>query len=156
MVLHKTSAVPEGTRRATLNQELIRRMVNTSEMVNMEKRLEIIDKYAQKLINSEYTLEQTRQAITGGLKRYERMLSLSRDGNNPRWKPLHMAAGWNSRNRRVAKQRSKSSWYKGKPEVEPPSSIQQEEEAARFPMHKEDPKQAERTLPSEHAGGAAE
>ena len=30
MVLHRRSAMPEGIRRATLNQELIRRMVNTS------------------------------------------------------------------------------------------------------------------------------
>ena len=44
MVLHRRSAMPEGTRRATLNQEMIRRMVNTSEMMNMDKRLEIIDK----------------------------------------------------------------------------------------------------------------
>ena len=66
------------------------------------------------------------------------------------------AAGWNSRNRRVAKQRSKTSWYKGKPEVEPPSSIQQEEEAARFSIHKEDPKQAEKTPQREHDGEAAE
>ena len=29
MVLHKRSAMPEGVRRATLNQELVRRMVNT-------------------------------------------------------------------------------------------------------------------------------
>ena len=29
MVLHKRSAMPESTRRSTLNQELIRRMVNT-------------------------------------------------------------------------------------------------------------------------------
>ena len=29
-----------------------------------------------------------------------------------------MAASWNSRNRRIAKQRSKTNWYKGKEEVE--------------------------------------
>jgi hypothetical protein len=102
--------MPEGTRRAALNQELIRRMVNTSEMMDMGKRLEIINKYAQKLINSKYTLEQTRDAIIGGLKRYERLLSMSLDVNNPRWKPLHMAAGWNFRNRRVAKQWTKNNW----------------------------------------------
>ena len=84
MVLHRRSAMPDGTRRATLNQETIRRMVNTSEMVDMEKRLDIIDKYAQKLINSEYSMEQTRNAIIGGLKGYERLLSLSKDLNNPR------------------------------------------------------------------------
>ena len=71
MVLHKRSAIPESTRRATLNQELIRRMVNTSEMVGMSMRLEIVDKYARKLINSEYSVEYTRSVIVGGLKGYE-------------------------------------------------------------------------------------
>ena len=60
--------------------------------------------------------------IVGGLKGYERLLSLSKDLNNPKWKPLHMAASWNSRNRRIAKQRSKTNWYKGKEEVEPPTT----------------------------------
>ena len=48
MGLHKRSAMPEITRRSTLNQELIRRMVNSSEMVTLEKRVEIVDKYAVK------------------------------------------------------------------------------------------------------------
>ena len=42
----------------------------------MTKRLEIVDNYATKLINSEYTLEQTRNTLVGGLKGYERLLSL--------------------------------------------------------------------------------
>ena len=114
MVLHKRSAMPEGTRRATLNQELVRRMINTSELVPIEKRLEIVDKYAGKLLNSEYTIKETRRVIVDGLKGYERLLSLSKDLENPRWKPLHMARGWNARNRRLAKQRSKTGWYKEK------------------------------------------
>ena len=120
MVLHKRSAMPESTRRSTLNQELIRRMVNTSEMVPIEERIEIIDKYATKLMNSEYPLDETRNIIIGGLKGYERLLSLSKDTNNPKWKPLHMAASWNAKNRKRAKDLSKTSWYKGKTEVEPP------------------------------------
>ena len=72
MVLHKRSAMPEGVRRATLNQELIRIMVNTSELVDKPKRLDIVDNYAQKLINSEYSLDETRRVIMGGLKGYER------------------------------------------------------------------------------------
>ena len=102
-VLHARSAIPESIRRSTLNQELIRRMVNTSELVKESMRLEIVDRYAQKLINSEYTLKHTQGFIIGGLKGYERLLSLSRDLSNPRWKPFHMAAGWNAKNRRVAK-----------------------------------------------------
>ena len=129
MVLHSRSAMPEATRRSTLNQELIRRMVNTSEMIDMKERVAVIDKYAVKLMNSEYTLEQTRNIIIGGLKGYERLLSLSLDTSNPKWKPLHMSAGWNERNRRIAKQRVKNGWYKGKTEVDPPdrtSSLEEE------------------------------
>ena len=40
-------------------------------------------------------------------------------------------------NRRIAKQRSKTSWYKGKAEVEPPTSIQEEEKNCEFSIHKE-------------------
>ena len=116
MVLHKRSAMPESVRRATLNQEMVRRMVNTSEMVDMEKRLEVVDNYAQKLINSEYSMKEARDIIIGGLKGYERLLSLSKDVDSPSWKPLHMSGKWNARNRRIAKQRSKTSWYKDRNE----------------------------------------
>ena len=46
MVLHRRSAMPESIRRATLNQEMVRRMVNTSEMVDPVKKVEVVDKYA--------------------------------------------------------------------------------------------------------------
>ena len=59
-----------------MNQELIRKMVNTSKMVTLEKRVEIVDKYAVKLIHREYILEQTRQTSIGGLNGYDRLLSL--------------------------------------------------------------------------------
>ena len=74
---------------------MIRRMTNTSELVEEESRIDIVDEYAQKLINSEYGIECTRGFIVGGLRGHERLLSLSRDTGNPRWKPLHLAANWN-------------------------------------------------------------
>ena len=71
------------------------------------------------MINSEYTLKETVDTIIGGLKGYERLLSLSRDKKNPMWKPLHMAGKWNARNRRMAKLRARDNWFKGSQEVEP-------------------------------------
>ena len=117
--------MPEGIRRATLNQEMVRRMVNTSEMVPLADRLEVVNDYVQKLVNSEYSVNETRDIIIGGLKGYERLLSLSKDTRNPRWKPLHMAGKSNSKNRRLAKLRSK--------EVDPPEieTKQAEEERSR-------------------------
>jgi hypothetical protein len=69
MVLHKRSAMPEIIRRATLNQELVRSMINTSELVDMSRRL--VDNYAQKLINSEYSMKETVDVVVEGLKGYE-------------------------------------------------------------------------------------
>ena len=59
-------------------------MVNTSEMVPLADRLSVVDDYAQKMINSEYSVDETRDVIVGGLKGYERILSLSKDTGNPR------------------------------------------------------------------------
>ena len=67
----------EKPRMATLNQEMIRRMVDTSENVGDEERCEIVDKYATKLVNSEYSIVTTRKIIAGG-QGYERMLSGSK------------------------------------------------------------------------------
>ena len=92
MVLHKRSAMPEGVRRATLNQEMVRRVVSTKEKVYILERVRVVDSYAQKLINSEYSVEETREVITGGLKGYERLLSLSRDTGNPKVETL--PHGW--------------------------------------------------------------
>ena len=63
MVLHKRSAMPEGIRRATLNQEMIRRMVNTSEKVPVAERVRVVDEYTQKLVNSEYDIEEARDKV---------------------------------------------------------------------------------------------
>ena len=113
-------SMPESIRRATLNQEMVRRMVNTSELVDMKERIQVVDNYAQKLINSEYSVKETREMIIGGLKGYERLLSLSKDKENPKWKPLHVSGKWNSRNRRMAKLKTKNNWFKGKDEVDLP------------------------------------
>ena len=102
-VLMQRSAMPENTKMATLNQEMIRRMVNTSELVDIEKRLEVIDNYARKLINSEYDLEVTRRIIVGGLKGYERMLSVSLDKDSQNWKPLHLPTSYKAKERKVIK-----------------------------------------------------
>ena len=87
-------------------------MVNTSELVDIQTRLEVVDDYAQKLLNSEYTLKETREIIIGGLKGYERLLSLSKDKTNLKWKPLHVAGCFNSKNRRMSKMMAKKTWFK--------------------------------------------
>ena len=57
MVIQKRSAMPENMRVATLNQEMIRRMLNTSERLEIKWRTDVVDDYAGKLVNSGYDLE---------------------------------------------------------------------------------------------------
>ena len=49
-VIQKRSAMPENMRMATLNQEMVRRMTNTSDMVEMDMRIKIIDTYSQNYV----------------------------------------------------------------------------------------------------------
>ena len=57
-VIQKVSAMPENIKITTLNQEVIRRMVNTSEMVDITTKLNILDSLAMKIVNSDYPVTQ--------------------------------------------------------------------------------------------------
>ena len=61
---------------ATLNQELVRRMLNTSEDLDMKERVVVVDRYCQKLADSGYLGDQMKKVITGGLTGYERRRNL--------------------------------------------------------------------------------
>ena len=87
-------------------------MVNTSEDLDDSVRLEIVDKFAAKIVNSGYGLNQTRNIMVGGLKGYERKLKLSKDVTNPKWQPLHPPASFNIQARRKKKILEKNNWFK--------------------------------------------
>ena len=110
MVVQKRSAMPENMRVSTLNQEVIRRMLNTSERLDDTHRIKAVDDYSQKLCNSGYDKEYTRKIIIGGLTGYERKLALSKDRN----KPLHLGAKFNVEGRRRKKMMAKTTWFKRK------------------------------------------
>ena len=112
MMIQRRSAMPENMLMSTLNMEMYRRMTNTSEMVNMEKRLDIVDRYGQKLTNSGFGLGQARKAIVGGLVRYERRLAQCLDRSSERWRPLHEDAKYNACGRRLKKLVAKTAWFK--------------------------------------------
>ena len=43
---------------------------------------------------------------------YERRLALSKDLENPKWRPLHEGAGYNAKARRTKKMTAKTNWFK--------------------------------------------
>ena len=60
MLLHITALSP-GSLEDTLVQEGVRRLVNTSTSCPTEIHQEILNRYAQKLVNSGYMVEKTQQ-----------------------------------------------------------------------------------------------
>ena len=55
---------------ASLNQEVIRRILNTSEDLDDAMRMTVVDNFAKKVRNSGYCIKQTRDIMMGGLKGY--------------------------------------------------------------------------------------
>ena len=74
MVLEYSSALPIKTKIITLTQEILRRMRNISRREPVETRIEIIDKFMVKLVNSGYPLEIRIDVLESGLKGYYRMV----------------------------------------------------------------------------------
>ena len=109
-VLQKDTALPENTKQASLAQEMVRRMKNTSELLPMGERIVIVSKYAQKLLNSGYSHEQARKVIVNGLKGYEKKLRESKKGG----KKLHLGARDLGGRRARKKLLAKSSWFRQK------------------------------------------
>ena len=90
--MHRSSALPENTKMASLNAEVIRRMQNTSEILPDAERVVVIDNFSQKLANSGYPLEQIRRIVVGGLSGYEKRLRQSKMEIGKGWRPLHESA----------------------------------------------------------------
>ena len=111
----------ENQKIQSLVNDTVRRMGNTSELVDIGVRQGVVDNYGQKLLDSGYTLQQTRRILISGLKGYERKLWESRQ---PGGKPFHQNSGESSTRRRLKKLTGKSNWFRQKKDVEAPSGGQ--------------------------------
>ena len=65
------SALPENTKISTLTQDLVRRMLNTSELISQGERNLVIENYIIKLTRSGYSKVQFKRIVISGLKGYE-------------------------------------------------------------------------------------
>ena len=113
-VIQRKSAMPENMRMSTLNQEMVRRMMNTSELLDIKVRVGVVDEYCQKLCNSGYGKEQTIRVVTGGLTCYEKRVAISKDKESLKYRPLHESAAGTAGKRMKKKLLGKSNWFKNK------------------------------------------
>ena len=69
-VLAKT-AMEENVKHQLIANDLVRRLLNTSEELGAEYIGAVVDQYAQELSYSGYSMEQIRRVIVNGIKGYE-------------------------------------------------------------------------------------
>ena len=101
-------AMPQNTKTSTLSQEIVRRMMNTSELVNQIERNQIIEKFIKKLRRSGYDEKQIRNIVESGLKGYQSKLERSIvEGRD-----LHRDDKSTAGSRFKKKLLAKSNWFK--------------------------------------------
>ena len=109
-VIQRCSAMAENSKIQILSNDMVRRMLNTSENLRDEVRCSVVDSYAQMLINSGYSPQTTRKVIMNGLKNYENKKKASfRKGG----RPLHVPEADSRAKRQWKKLVGKSEWFKG-------------------------------------------
>ena len=107
-VLHFRTAMAEDSKIRSLTNEVIRRLLTTGEMISDSTRCQILDRFAQKMMNSGYGLKQIRRVILGGIKGYEKMVKKSKEGG----RSLHRSSGESSTARARKKLTEKSEWFR--------------------------------------------
>ena len=102
------SALPDNTKISSLSQDVVRRMLNTSELVPQEERNNIVEKFISKLRRSGYRKDQVKEIIKAGLKGYERKLEKAKKEG----KSVHRDAKSTSKLRFKKKLTAKTNWFK--------------------------------------------
>ena len=66
--LDKRTALGENQKVTILTQEVIRRLGNTTEGLDVGEYTTILDRFSQKLFNSGYSVDQIRRMVVAGIK----------------------------------------------------------------------------------------
>ena len=109
LTIQKRSALNENSKVQSLSNEVIRRLLNTSEGASQELKGDILDKFSVKLLTSGYNKEQVGKIILGGIRGFESKRRKCIKEN----KPLYRTAKESGAGRLKKKLLGKSSWFRG-------------------------------------------
>ena len=107
LCLQADTALSQNCLVQSLVQDIIRRMLNCSSHTDIETRCQIIDKFAQKMLNSGHQLTETRKHIVSGLKGWKNKIRRCQNQG----KPIHRTAKESSGSRRIKKLLGKATWF---------------------------------------------
>ena len=111
-VIQKDSALSEDCMRASLTQEVVRRLLHCSTSLPVRIAQEALSKFAQKMVNSNHSIASTRIVLVHGTTKYLDMLRRSKlDSSDTSFKPLHLEKHYKRYERRLSKFLAKSGWY---------------------------------------------
>ena len=102
------SAMPDRTKRATLTQEAIRILRNTSQSVAWSRRVDLLSDFSLRMMLSGYTENFRASIIQSALTAWERMLVEDMTGVQP----LYREREWRREERDKQKERKKSRWFR--------------------------------------------
>ena len=110
--LQKDTALSQSTVRASLTQDLIRRMLNCSEFISAEERVKVIDDYTKKLINGGHSQASTKIILVHALTKYYRMFWCSRlNKDDKKYRPLYLDKNDMQYERKIKKVMARGSWF---------------------------------------------
>ena len=144
LCLQADTALSQNYLVQSLVQDVMRRMLNCSEHVPIETRMEIIDNFGQKMLNSGHHIENTRRNLISGLKGWKNKVARCKSQGQP----IHRTARQSSGSRRLKKLVGKATWFlekKGDPKEH--ESVNNQAESLRNKSQKE-----KWSHPSSHRG----
>ena len=107
------SAMPAKVKRASLTQEAIRILKNTSPGVPAHRTDEILSDFCLRMKLSGYPEKYRANIINSALTAWDRMVEMDESGE----KPLHRERSWRKEERSLDKERKKAGWFKTGGEV---------------------------------------
>ena len=112
VLIQKTTALSESSIRATLVQEVVRRLKNCSECLSVEEKQGILSVFCQKAVNSGHSVRSVQYILVHGLTRYNDLVENSkRRHTDPLFKPLHCDKRFDCHGRKLGKLLAKTGWY---------------------------------------------
>jgi hypothetical protein len=108
------SAHSWSTKRSTLVQEGVRRMLNTSRNSSLMVRKDVMERWDLKMRYSGYTYRFREAVIAAALGIYkDKIKEDSKEGG----RPLYRDAAWKKEERSKAKEQKTTSWYRGEGKI---------------------------------------
>ena len=106
-VMHAMSAQSITCRNSVHTQEILRRLLNSSPMLDWKTCVApVLSKYMARMMHCGYPEKYRRDTLTRALRIYDKMVEDENNGTRPLYRPKH----WNTCDRRKEKQKKKYNW----------------------------------------------